>query len=1542
MQWPDLGSYGLDLDIEDGPRGQRLALRSRDGRAVPVDVSKLGFSMVGMGHWAREGLQLTLAELQALFPRVRVADLDGGPSVRDADPLRPLRDAMRRGYGPDVDVDRYRVAEPASGTRVRARAMQQLLGVETVWMRYDGEDPRLEFAGVTLRRRQDRTVYLNVDGPFAAAATLGHEAVHVMRREQPVLYADLVATLRPLIDQPAFGRYAARLNHGNAGIDDRLLSQDELREEAVADIVGDMLLDDRVWGAIDDRHLVQRLLEFLQAFLQRLTERWRFARPELDKTLGSRELLRDIDAARDAVIKTLTAWRDAGRNAPVPVGSELAVAFRLVDGAAVPEIFPESAIRDETGGLQVVYRGEWGPPADHPFDATRSASPTFTASPDVAAVYATGSDAGRTNARVRACVLDIRRPLQLGSLLEDVVDFGQLRDALIASGEVSDGEVREAWANVDGYLRHYPRSELAKPVQDQECEAFSRYSHAEADIADDDYTDTYAIADDEGMRALAVRAGYDGYIYQGTFTSPDLFDRPLADCIAAGYDHTCSMAVEYRPFHRDQVRHVFSDQVPTALRTTSFRKDFAATPAKPADAGDGRETVRREIAHYVGQGMDMGAAKARVTANQRQQAVELRAQLSEAYKVLRNAEQREDAHLVSRARARVHDLRWALRDADRAIALLSSPTNVAEDALALWATSALRDGDVAAAAPWLDWNMKLGDQPKAVQSAIRVLGLAALAGVPDDADAVALFEGLETSLGSAENASASLMRAGICGVRYHDANPGTENAAPFSKYVVWNSNAVHAPSMRFQRVFHGTPHRFEQFDTAHVGTGEGAQAYGWGMYFAQREDVARFYANRLSADHSRLEGVGEQLAGRVLAQVGYDRTLAVAALADGRDVVGGPVAIEKANAYVDAALSKITRGEGQVYAADVPNDAALLDWDAKMTAQPADVRAKLEACDFNGNAVIAAWKQNGAWPHVSGETLYRHLAGGLTYGAAAEGRHREASLLLQSIGIPGLRYLDAGSRGRSEDATCNYVIWDDRVIDRMAPAASMQFRREEVPSEEPFYSALLHAIERGRGAPKSAPAEAWRGWLDGAQRRGECRQAERDWLSVDAWLQAQPLPVTRDALAAYVRANQVRIQEVLLGHDTEGGRIGGTRHAKWAEPGGERYRELLLTLPLPAAEFTTSHFNYTNILAHVRFDERISADGRRVLFLEEIQSDWHQRGRKEGYVKGPESIDTLAWTYSQVGQDHYEVFAGNGDLIGTFQAQGFVHAREQAVLAQVAGGVPDAPFKGTDEWVTLVLKRVVRWAAEHGFDGMAWTGGEQQVERYSIGGKVSEATVQRTGDGWQVGLLSADGRWIREGDTVSSVEELTRYLGKDAAAKAQSLAVGEECDFAGMDREFGGEGMRTFYDRVVPQTIGKWLRAFGAAVEDLRIEMATEDDDRFEVVLPNGKVVSTTQTRAYAEGSARLFEGAEVRELDLTADRRGFWLTPALRAAALDGLPLFRRKQAENVIYLRDTSGNLVVQAKVSPPAAAPHTTDVGPGQETADDEPKLAMAGNF
>ena len=108
---------------------------------------------------------------------------------------------------------------------------------------------------------------------------------------------------------------------------------------------------------------------------------------------------------------------------------------------------------------------------------------------------------------------------------------------------------------------------------------------------------------------------------------------------------------------------------------------------------------------------------------------------------------------------------------------------------------------------------------------------------------------------------------------------------------------------------------------------------------------------------------------------------------------------------------------------------------------------------------------------------------------------------------------------------------------------------------ERFHSALLRALKTSLDSPKNAEPARWLEWLDGAQRRGAFKGAERKWLELDAWI-AQKEAITRSEIASYVTEHQLLLQE-----DTLSGRR--ARFAQYSTGGGHDYKEFLLTLPLP-------------------------------------------------------------------------------------------------------------------------------------------------------------------------------------------------------------------------------------------------------------------------------------------------------------------------------------------------------------------------------------------
>ena len=98
--------------------------------------------------------------------------------------------------------------------------------------------------------------------------------------------------------------------------------------------------------------------------------------------------------------------------------------------------------------------------------------------------------------------------------------------------------------------------------------------------------------------------------------------------------------------------------------------------------------------------------------------------------------------------------------------------------------------------------------------------------------------------------------------------------------------------------------------------------------------------------------------------------------------------------------------------------------------------------------------------------------------------------------------------------------------------------------------------------------------------------------------------------------------------------------------------------PLPGADaYTDGHWrDHPNTVAHVRFDERTDADGKRVLFVQELQSDWHQQGRKKGYkgVLRAEYPSTEAML-EQVGWKARPATQAETPSYGLANADGYTH-----------------------------------------------------------------------------------------------------------------------------------------------------------------------------------------------------------------------------------------------------------------------------------------------
>lgn len=213
------------------------------------------------------------------------------------------------------------------------------------------------------------------------------------------------------------------------------------------------------------------------------------------------------------------------------------------------------------------------------------------------------------------------------------------------------------------------------------------------------------------------------------------------------------------------------------------------------------------------------------------------------------------------------------------------------------------------------------------------------------------------------------------------------------------------------RLYHGSPHDFDKFSMDKIGTGEGAQAYGHGLYFTESDTIARHYRDKVGA----MTGKGDlTVDGRKIDWDNPRETAAFEIMRHGGDREAAAAFYEKnfRNSEVPGiirsgeALPEVN-SSGRMYEVDVnanPDD--FLDWDAPLSAQPQDVQ----------------WlaKDNKANLAARGVFLDDTTPGGHVVQALKPEEY-------QGYNIPGIKYLDAGSRGAG-DGSRNYVVFDENLI----------------------------------------------------------------------------------------------------------------------------------------------------------------------------------------------------------------------------------------------------------------------------------------------------------------------------------------------------------------------------------------------------------------------------------------------------------------------------------------------------------------------------------
>ena len=345
--------------------------------------------------------------------------------------------------------------------------------------------------------------------------------------------------------------------------------------------------------------------------------------------------------------------------------------------------------------------------------------------------------------------------------------------------------------------------------------------------------------------------------------------------------------------------------------------------------------------------------------------------------------------------------------------------------------------------------------------------------------------------------------------------------------------------------------------------------------------------------------------------------------------------------------------------------------------------------------------------------------------------------------------------------------------------------------------------------------------------------------------------------------------------------------------GLDNKREIALTVPTiePWGQGDSIHFGDAGggrAIAWIRFGETTDKDDNKVLVIDEIQSKRHQEARKKGYKKDvraqfekdvepmrkrhTELVETRDDLISQIdkirndilhspeaqamiGEDGYlkdgmveqyhALYESHQELTDLDNKRGNVvrqirdlEDKMRRMNAFYLNGIPDAPFE--KNWHELAMKRMLRYAAENGYDKIAWTTGEQQAERYNIGKLINSIDVSDWGidvNGYNIDSDNAkdergvflnvkgkedvalevnrDGIVTYDGGEGFKGHQLADVIGKELALKV--IGSDGKSKIEGNDFRVGSEGMKGFYDEMLPRFMNKYARKWGVSVKQIQL-----------------------------------------------------------------------------------------------------------------------------
>jgi hypothetical protein len=417
--------------------------------------------------------------------------------------------------------------------------------------------------------------------------------------------------------------------------------------------------------------------------------------------------------------------------------------------------------------------------------------------------------------------------------------------------------------------------------------------------------------------------------------------------------------------------------------------------------------------------------------------------------------------------------------------------------------------------------------------------------------------------------------------------------------------------------------------------------------------------------------------------------------------------------------------------------------------------------------------------------------------------------------------------------------------------------------------------------------------------------------------------VTREEIAQHFREQMPQVEEKVLGKanekqlammDEEITRLEQIGDPRWRElsaqrgellrnspdtkfqqytlPGGENYREIALTIPgeeryrVPEAHSMGEGAD-VNRVAHLRLLDRTGPNGEKILHVEELQSDWGQQGRKEGFGRREGKVEPNE-------DGSWKIVWPDGTFSGGYGSE----TAAQTALEYRGKGVARGPYvTSTEGWTDLALKRVLKEAAEGGYDKVVFTPGAEQAKRYDLSKQVEQLAYDPNEKTLSF-VKKGEAGWQDYGDDVDP-QQLAGIIGKEAAEKLLSTEPYKSNGIYHLkagDITFGGEGMKAYYDKMVPKRLQELVRRHDKAAKVGYIEGALPED-----IAAPGITITPQMRESILRGQPHMAEGGPVS--DGSGNRAGAGGTGAagkarlLKLAAEHGL---HRPQIANILRQND------------------------------------------